>query len=209
MPAALSVTKKRTRQLPRGQKQQIPPPPPQNPPKEHRKWWWLLLQPKLLLIEIPSLIGGITALAVLWNSAVPTILPPQNVSRENPLLAPFVIKNEGWLLTFREVTTNCRFDRLGWPAYMTNNGWFMAAVNDNHWQPGGSVFPGRSVTVNCAVFTKATKSSQTQNMFATLISARAQVAVHYYVIWLFSREYISQHYCWSAQNPQWVLCDSL
>jgi hypothetical protein len=170
-----------------------------------------MLQPKLLLIEIPGLVGVILGFFAIWFQAVPTVVPPSGLGDTLPLAAPFTIENRGWLFDFNDVTTTCQIDKVVWDnASSDPPGISIPGMTDRSPQHHAEIATGRSVAAGCMIIT-AMKNISKFHISGDLASARAQITVKYTKLFI-ERTYVSQHYCWTPTPPaghQWVLCDSL
>ncbi len=192
---------------PSRQERQTRPSPLPNRPKSHRSGWRLFLRYKTIVLEILTLVGGSTGLVALWNQGVPSVYPPSNVSDQDPLLAPFVIKNETWLIPFEGVTTECLLDKLTWAEPYRPDGIYIPEFKTTHPQEGRRLPVGKSAVVDCALILRMEHFSRL-DLTASLISARAQITMHYHYL-MVPITYSSPHYCWSNKVPQWVVCDEL
>ncbi len=206
---ALSVKKRRIkRPLERRPRKAVPPLPPA-PRRSDLQWWRLLLRPMALLPAGLSICASLIGLVAVWNGAVPSIAAAAASGGQNPLLGPFVLSNEGSLLTFKDVITVCSFDHLVWSGESVG-GVEPSGMSVSHPQPHGSLFPGQSVTVDCDIIYRFHNFSKF-HITANLASARVQVTVRYEKLFL-EQVFRSQHFCWTPTPPdghQWVLCDHL
>jgi hypothetical protein len=185
----------------------LQPPRPEAGEGFVQRWWRRALQPKALIVETLTLASSMLGLVVFWHQGVPSFYPPSNVSGQDPLLTPFVVKNETWLFPFERATTECSMDKLTWAGPYRPDGIYISDFKTAHPQEGRRLPVGKPATVDCALLLHVEHFSHL-DLTATLISARAQITVHYRYL-LVPRTDTSPHYCWSQKVPQWVICDDL
>lgn len=106
-----------------------------------------------------------------------------------------------------DVTTSCNLDHLVWRGPFRPDGVYLSALRDDMPQKQHRIEAGRTATAHCFTIT-AMQNFSVLHLTANLIAARAQITAHYRTLFI-GREFVSQHYCWTADSARWVLCDNL